>query len=88
MSDSEEIVNMWEILPDKIDEWDPFRYNNLYKLGLSYAKAKLSPLTKFADIILIFLGTIPYVSYLILTKIWLVKIWTKVYYRIFKCNSK
>ena len=46
MSDSEEIVNMWEMLPDKIDEWDPFRYNNLYKLGLSYAKAKLSPLNQ------------------------------------------
>ena len=44
MSDSEELVNMWDMLADKTDEWDTFRYNNLYKLGLSCAKSKLSHL--------------------------------------------
>ena len=33
MSDSEELVNMWDMLPDKIDEWDPFRYDNIVQTG-------------------------------------------------------
>ena len=43
MSDSEEPVNMWDMLPDKLDEWDPFRYDAIVQTGAELCWGKVKP---------------------------------------------